>query len=605
MVSREQMQVLDLCTLRMSYEWNKLHQYNALLEQQPHIGSYLSVFIKLADPVHDYYYPEFLKPYAIKVHITMGRMCTRKMNVIPFYPTRALNDYPKLRASNELRFFKSGSTLIPFKGPMMEFTQQPIRYSKRFKGAIYENVTYLKWGLDHLTRDTTSTTTQLGLGFTVDIEPYVNPHTGVEATRFLNDEQVCSVYHKGFNEHTHECVSSGWQTATTYIGISYLWELLEYGADFESINTPRLDYRIDSETEKRCIDHFQKMFRSVNPCAKPFNICDDATQQWKLTSTDCVWYLDGDDETKLGHTYYGTECNFHNEPPPPPSSGSDKGATTATTTKTAPIPPNMMLDRYGFPLTDQMWLELLDRYAHITKKLEPHKEELIFDKVKNILASIGVDVGLETGRFLTGKWFATRVNNIAAFVRQALPEMSTMVGTRLTNALALNTISIDMIEMELRSLVASINAALGAITIFLVVVNVVDMILNATDPAGIYKRYTQHTLDTLADRSSETFIKVFSNRNVRVEMNYLAHCFGLSSITTQINIALTIHSLQPQGKCFRYGRSALYLLALPCLMQLMNATNASSSSTLERKHGETSTRWSRQPMFKDAWLKFY
>lgn len=547
------MEVLDMCTLRMAYEWDKLYLFNKILKKYPHIGSVLCVSIKLADPIYDYYYPEVFQGYAIKVHISLGAKAAAKLNIVPFYPTRALEDYPELKNSKQLRFFKSGYTVVPFMGPMIEFHNIPMRYSKRFKTAVFENAHYLRWGFDHLARSEKITTVQLGTGFTLDPKPLVDSTTGHEYIRFINDDQLCSVYHKDYDPSSHECLDTSFQKFTQYLGTSYIWELINYGADFKNIHTPRIDYRLEKEEEDNLIERFMFEFYSVRDGVKPFPLGVDARKEWGLVSIDSVWYMDGDRRKCTGALFTGDQCTFSNVDPTPPS---------------IPIPNNLQTDKYGFPLTDQNWWELCEKYSTCKERLGD-AETVDFTKFsKEIIGLFGTDILLEGGIVLTRDVFLSQLTRMSTIVKDALPHLSAIFSSRLTATLAINSMTIDVVTLVIRAVLFTVKTILIVMSIFLLIMNVIDFGLHAGDPADLHERLSQSVLDQMAVRSVDALLEAFGERNPRVDLSYLAQCFSIPSALTQFKIAFFMFALQPKNK-FELDTNVAYLLGVPCLYQMV------------------------------------
>lgn len=550
MSKSEQMKMLETCTLRMAYEWDKLYQFNVLLKNHPYIASVLCVSIKLADPKTDYYYPDFFTGFAIKVHISVGRRAAGKLNVVPFYPTRAIQDEPHLKESTELRFFASGYTIIPFMGPMSQYHQHPMRYSKRFKTTIFENEHYLRWGFDHLARDNTITTVQIGTGFTVYSEPYIDPVTGNEATRFINDDQLCAVYHKYYDPETHECVDTTWQTVTQYLGTSYFWELLSYGADLKDIHTPRLDYRLDKKIENDLITKFNNELFSIREQVKEFSLMVDARREWGLSSCDCVWYLDGDGDDG-GRLYVGTECQFNN----------------VHEYTSPPIPINLQTDRYGFPLTDPIWVDMFNKYTHFEEHLGA-MESVDYSKfTKEMIQLFGVDLLLEGGIVLTRDVFLAQVTSMSAILKSALPHLNTTLISKLSINLAIKNMTIDIVAIMIRNALITVKTILSASSVFMLIANIFDISLHLADPIHIHERLTQSVLDQVAARSHDALIGAFGERNTRVDFSYIARCFDVPTAISHMNIALFIYAMQPTNK-FALKTNVAYILGIPCLVQL-------------------------------------
>lgn len=551
-MNAEQIKMLELCTLRMSYEWDKLYQFNGLLKRHPYIASVLCVSIKLADPQTDYYYPEIFSGYAIKVHISIGRKGAAKLNVIPFYPTRAVQDDPRLKDSTDLRFFMSGYTVVPFMGPIAKYQQHPMRYSKRFKTTIFENEHYLRWGFDHLSRGNTTTTVQLGTGFTVDSEPYVDPKTGNEATRFINDDKVCAVYHKYYDPETHECIDTTWQTITQYLGTSYIWELVNYGVDFKDIKTPRLDYRLDKNVEKTLIEKFTKELFSVREGLKEFPLLVDARREWGLSTPDSVWYLDADEETAVNaRLYVGDECQFNN----------------VHEYTSPPIPPNLQTDKYGFPISDPIWVDLLTKYTHLQEHLDDKESIDYVTFTTELMKLFGADLLLESGIVMTRGVFLSQVKHMTAILKSALPHMNAVLISKFGTNLAIKSMTIDIISIMARNTLIAVKTILSTANIFILFVNIIDISLHFADPIHIYERLTQSVLDQVAARSHDSLIGAFGERNTRVDISHISSCFDVPSAISQIKITLFIYALRPIGK-FALKENIAYILGIPCLMQL-------------------------------------
>lgn len=537
MITAKQMLRLDKCTTRMAYEWDKLYRYNQLLDTHPHIASHLRVCIKKAHPVHDYYYPEFLTEYALVVYINVSAQAARKLNVIPFYPTRALLEEPLLAHEMDLRFFQSGKTIVPFMGPMMEVgARTPMRYSDRFQCAVYENVEYLRWGLDHLSRHNSSyaTVKQLGSGFTVDEAPYVDPEHGYEAPRFLVDANLCGVYHKGFDGK--ECTNTAWQTATEYAGFSYLWGLMEYGADLKSIYAPRLEYRLPVDLEQRMIRDFMTFFNEVNPLALPLNLWRPISQEWGLTDTDCVWVRMGDSTPDA--LYRGADCVFSN---------GSKG-----------VPNHLMTDKYGFPKRDAEWLNFYKDYQKAAHLGDTDDYMEFFNSMVQIF---GTDALLGAGTMLTSDWFIGRMEKTASLVADVLPR-------GLVTRLGVNSLVVDTVQ-AMGSSLRLLNGVFNATNIVLMITGIVDAILQAVDPVGVGERPTQALLDKVAARSHEAIVGVFGTRNPRVEFGHIASTFSIPSSLNRIKIAFMAYSLQEGTTTrFKFAANLGYLLGISCLWQL-------------------------------------
>lgn len=532
-------QMLDICSLRMAHEWDKLYQYNQLLNFYPNIASYLNVFIKLADPVVDYYYPECLSKFAIKVQITIGYKVSRKISVLPFYPKRAVQDDPKLKDSTELRMFKSGATIVPFKGPMMEFHSEPVRYSTRFKTSVFENVNYLNWGLDHLARENVPTQVQLGTGFTVGPTPYINPINGEEATQFVNDPDVCSVYHKTFNKDTKDCEASGFGTATEYIGVSYLWELIEYGADFKSINTPRLSYKL--ENEQPILDKWMENFQKSRANVSPLPILEDVEKAFGLKSLNSVWFLNGDDPKEAAASVVvGDDCNFGN---------MDSKIS---------IPLYLQRDRYGFPLIDKTWQNVYDSYTKLSDTDD------IDELVETAISLFGDELVIEGGKLLTGKTARGIVTKLSQNIITLLPRLN----SSMVNGLLARTVATQITSGVVRTM-AAVGTTFTVVGISVFVANIIDALLHFFDPAGLNLRFTHKQLRIIASRANDGLLIKYGHRNPEVTFEYLCNLFNIWSIEGRIKLAISIYILKaPNVQPIHAKTGMLFLTVVPLLLSL-------------------------------------